>query len=85
MERILPARRDAPVRTKLLRVTTAHEVAAAQQAILDDIARGRTTPSEGEMISNVLEKLRKAIETIELLQRVERLESASEERVKKAA
>jgi hypothetical protein len=40
------------------------------QAALDDIARGRITPSEGEMISNVLEKRRKAIETIELARRV---------------
>jgi hypothetical protein len=82
MERVLPARRDAPVRTKLPKVKTAHDVAEAQQAVLAGIAQGRTTPSEGEIISNVLEKYRKAIETIELVRRVEQLESAAEERTK---
>src|SRR6266567_145499 len=85
MERVLPARRDAPVQTKLLRVKTAQDVGAAQQAILDDIARGRTTPSQGDMISNVVEKRRKSIETIELSQRVEELERGAEEQTKKAA
>jgi hypothetical protein len=85
MERVLPARRDAPVQTKLLRVKTAQDVAAAQQAILDGILRGQTTPSEGEMISNVVEKRRKAIETIELVQRVEELERGAEEQAKRAA
>ena len=80
VERLLPARRDAPVRTKLPLVKTAQDVNAALQVVLDDIARGRTTPSEGEMISNVLEKRRKAIETMELLRRVEQLESDVEER-----
>jgi hypothetical protein len=63
-------------------VKTAQDVDAALQTVLEDIARGRTTPSEGEMISNVLEKRRKAIETIELLRRMEQLESAAEERAK---
>jgi hypothetical protein len=69
-------------RTKLAAVKTAGDVDAALQAALDDIARGRITPSEGEMISNVSEKRRKAIETIELARRLEKLESAPEARDK---
>ena len=83
LERLLPVRRDAPVHTKLPAVKTPQDVADALQAVLEDIARGRTTPSEGEMISNVLDKRRKAIETLELLRRVEQLESAAEERAKR--
>src|SRR5260370_2027040 len=47
MERVLPARRDAPIRTKLASVKTAGDVDAALQAVLNDIEPGRTTPSEG--------------------------------------
>ncbi len=82
MERVLPARRDAPIRTKLASVKTAGDIDAALQAVLNDIARGRITPGEGEMISNVLEKRRKAIETIELVRRLEQLETAAEARNK---
>ena len=55
----------------------------AQENVLQAIASGRITPLEGESIANTLEKRRKGIETIELLERVEQLERDAEERAKR--
>jgi hypothetical protein len=80
MERVLPVRREAAVRLKLPPVATARGVAAAEQEVVHNIASGRITPGEGEKTVNVLERLRKSIETDELLARIEKVESAVEGR-----
>ena len=74
IERLLPLRRDAPIRTRLPSIKKAQDVASAQQSILNSVAQGRMTPSEGELLSNIVEKRRRAIETVELEGRVEELE-----------
>jgi len=77
MERVLPAPRQAPVPIKLPCVASATDVDSAQQAVVEAIASGGMTPSDGEIIMNILEVRRKAVETVELSQRVEQLESAA--------
>src|SRR5580700_8279827 len=68
-------RKDLPVKFKLGPATTAAEVAAAMDAVLQDVARGRLTPSDGQMIAALLELRRKVIETEEHEARLRALES----------
>src|SRR5713226_3504119 len=65
MERLLPPRRDQPVKFKLPAVTTAAEVAAAVSAVLQAVAGGQLTPAEGQMIVAILECWLKVIGTVE--------------------
>jgi hypothetical protein len=80
MDRVLPLRREAAVRLKLPAVETVRDVSVAEQAVVHEMASGRITPGEGEKFINVLETRRKSIETAELLTRLEKVESALEER-----
>ncbi|HLJ49237.1 MAG TPA: hypothetical protein VKU01_24660 [Bryobacteraceae bacterium] len=78
MERLLPLRRDAPIRAKLPPIEQSQDVAAAQQAILKAVGQGQMTPSEGETISNIVERRRRSIETAELALRLDELEKKYE-------
>jgi hypothetical protein len=77
MERLLPPRKEQPVKFKLSAVTTAAEVAAAVSTILQAVAGGQLTPAEGQMIANIVEGRRRVIETEELEARLQALESRS--------
>lgn len=77
MERLIPPRKEHPVKFKLPAVTTAAEVAAAVDAVLQGVARGQLTPAEGQMIATILEGRRKAIQTEEHEARIRALESGS--------
>jgi len=77
MERLIPPRKEHPVKFKLSTVTTAAEVAAAVDAVLQDVARGQLTPVEGQVIAVILEGRRKAIQTEEHEARIRALESGS--------
>jgi hypothetical protein len=77
MERLIPPRKEHPVIFKLSAATTATEVAAAVDAVLQGVARGKLTPAEGQMIANILEGRRRVIETEELEGRLQALESRS--------
>ena len=74
LARIWPPRRGRPVRLDLPPVRTAAEVSDGMAAVIDAIAEGEVTPEEAATISNVLEARRKALETEELAERIERLE-----------
>src|SRR5260370_20058554 len=63
MERLIPPRKEHPVISKLPAATTATEVAAAVDAVLQGVARGQLTPVGRQMIAAILESTRKAIQT----------------------
>ena len=75
MERLIPPRKEHPIIFKLPPVTTVAEVAAAMDAILQGVARGRLTPIEGQLIATIIEGRRKVIETEEHETRIRALES----------
>jgi hypothetical protein len=75
MERLLPPRKDQPVRFNVGPVTTAAEVAAAVSAVLQAVGGGQLTPAEGQMIAAILEGRRRVIETEEHERRLQALES----------
>jgi len=75
LERILPARKDRPVKFDLPPVETASDISKALGAIAKSMAAGELTPDEAGTVATVMEAHRKAIETAELEERVRRLEA----------
>ena len=66
MERILPPRKDRPVRFQLRPIGSARDAAEAQSDIAAAVSSGRMTPAEGAGISRVLANAAKAFEVAEL-------------------
>ena len=74
LERIAPPRRDAPVQFDLPRMETARDAATAAGAVLEAVALGDLTPTEGAHIMALVETYRRTLETTELEARVSALE-----------
>ena len=75
LERIAPPRRDAPVVFDLPRMETARDAATAAGAVLEAVAEGDLTPTEGAHIMGLVETYRRTLETSELEARVAALEA----------
>ena len=78
LERIAPPRRDAPVQFDLPRIETARDAAKAAGAVLEAVAEGDLTPTEGAHIMALVETYRRTLETSELEARVAALEGGKE-------
>ena len=78
LERIAPPRRDAPVQFDLPRMETARDAAKAAGAVLEAVAEGDLTPTEGAHIMALVETYRRTLETSELEARVAALEGGNE-------
>jgi hypothetical protein len=74
LERILPPLREPTVKLGLPRLNNLKDVAQCERRLVRAIASGKVTPGEGERISNVLDHHRRAIETNEVVARIEELE-----------
>ena len=74
LERITPARKDAPVLFELPPMDGAASAAAAMGAILSSVASGGLTPGEASALAGLVEAYRKALETTELEARLKMLE-----------
>jgi len=74
LDRIAPPRRDAPVQFDLPRMATARDAAQAAVAVLDAVASGELTPTEGAQIMALVDTFRRTLETTELEARVAALE-----------
>src|SRR6056297_630305 len=77
LERIAPPRRDAPVQFNLPRMETARDAAKAAGAVVEAVALGDLTPTEGAHIMALVETYRRTLETSELEARVMALESGT--------
>jgi len=77
LERIAPPRRDAPVQFNLPRMETARDAATAAGAVLEAVAEGDLTPTEGAHIMGLVETYRRTLETSELEARVAALEGGA--------
>lgn len=75
LERIVPAAKERPVSVALPDVTSAAGIADAQAAILQAVASGDLLPGEGNVLAGIVEARRKALETLELEQRISALEA----------
>jgi hypothetical protein len=76
-ERILPARRDRPVEYSLPQINCGADAALAMNQILEGVAQGTLTPSEGDAFAKLIESAAKISELAVLEERVRRLEEAS--------
>ena len=77
LERIAPPRKDAPVQFNLPRMETARDAAKAAGAVLEAVAEGDLTPTEGAHIMALVETYRRTLETSELEARVAALEGGT--------
>lgn len=75
LERIAPPRRDAPVQFTLPSMETARDAARAAGAVLEAVAAGELTPTEGAHLMALVETYRRTLETTELEARVAALEN----------
>ena len=74
LERLLPPRKDGPVKVTLPKIEGASGVQQATAVILAAVAGGKLTPSEGQALAGLVEAHRKALEIGELERRIEELE-----------
>ena len=74
LERIAPPRRDAPVTFDLPHMETARDAATAASAVLEAVALGDLTPTEGAHLMGLVEAYRRTLETTEIEARMAELE-----------
>ena len=75
LDRVCPLRKGAPVTIDLpAHLTTAQDVAEAISLVVQAVANGEISPDEGGVVSGILETRRKAIETVDLENRLTALE-----------
>ena len=77
LELIAPAKKDAPVQFDLPPMKSAADAAMAAGAVLDAVALGDLTPTEGSHVMGLIEGFRRTLETTELEARVVALEEAN--------
>lgn len=77
LERIAPARKDAPVSFDLPPIQSAQDATAAAQSVLQAVSAGEVTPLEGATIMGLVEQFRRVLETGELEGRIAALEEAN--------
>jgi Family of unknown function (DUF5681) len=78
LERIAPPRKDVPVQIDLPPMQSAADAAKAAGAVLDAVALGNLTPTEGAHIMQLVETYRRTLETTDLEARVVALESVTD-------
>lgn len=74
LERICPPSRERPITIDLPKIETIADIAAGTGVIIQAVARGEITPGEGTALANMLEGRRKALETDEIVRRIEEIE-----------
>ena len=74
LERIAPARKDAPVQFDLPPINDASEAAQAAQAVLQAVSEGNVTPLEGAAVMGLVESYRRTLELTEFEQRLKEVE-----------
>lgn len=74
LERLAPARKDAPITIDLPKVQSAEDTVAASSVVLDALASGEITPSEAGSVMALLTAHKAIIETGELERRIAALE-----------
>ena len=79
-ERLLPVRKDCPISLKLPKMKCAGDLVKAMAVISKGVSDGKVTPSEGQILSGMVENYRKAIESTEQEIRL----TALDEKVEKA-
>ena len=77
LERIAPPRKDTPVQFDLPPMQSAADAASVAGAVLDTVAQGNLTPTEGAHVMGLVEGFRRTLETTELEARIIALEESA--------
>ena len=78
LERIYPVRKGRLINLDLPKVGSARDVLKAIGSTISAVAEGEITPEEGSLVAGLLETKRKAIETLDIEDRLTRLESLNQ-------
>ena len=74
LERTISAVKSRPIEIDLPPVETSKDITAAHGVVIAAMGRGEITPDDARAIADVLEARRRAIETVELEARIEKIE-----------
>jgi hypothetical protein len=74
---ILPRPKDAPLKTGMLRTSTAQELSQSMEVILKKLSEGELTPSQAKELVDILEARRRMLEAEDIEARLCRLEKVS--------
>ncbi len=74
LDRVIPVRKGRPIAIKLPKITTPADVLATLTATIDQMAAGEITPDEAAVVAGVLDSQRRAVELVDIEQRLARLE-----------
>lgn len=74
IDRLLPPRKDRPLKLALPRMESSSDAVAVQAETLAQVAAGVITPSEGVALAGLVENFRRALETEVLDARIAKLE-----------
>ena len=74
LERLLPPRKERPIKVTLPPVAGVEDLPAALRAILEAVVQGEITPGEGQGLAAMLEAYRRGLEITDLAARVTALE-----------
>jgi hypothetical protein len=85
LERLAPPMRERPISIVLPSTDTAQGINEAQQAIIEAVGSGELLPGEGSALAGLVEARRKALETIELEERVTALEETTWQKLNSAS
>ena len=77
LDRLAPPMRERPINIELPATETAQGCSKAQDAILQAVGVGDLLPGEGVALAGIVENRRRAIETIDLENRITTLEGKS--------
>lgn len=75
LERIAPPRKDTPVQFELPEMKGAEDAAQAAAVVLQSVAAGDLTPTEGAHVMALIETYRRTLETTEIETRLRELEA----------
>jgi hypothetical protein len=79
LERILPPRKDRPVRFKMPKLETAADAVKATAALAEAVASGDLTPTEAGELSKLVDGFTKAVEQHDIQRRLDKIEAALEQ------
>jgi hypothetical protein len=74
MEQLFPARREASVLVRLPRIKTFRDLDKAAERVMQDVGRGKLTPTDGERMVNILEGRARILDSVDNASRIDQLE-----------
>jgi hypothetical protein len=80
LDRIMPPRKDRPVRFTLPAITGTDDAVAAMASMLAAVSSGDVTPGEAAEVSKLIDSYVRAVEATELHERITKLEKAAQQR-----